>query len=74
MDGCKNNLAKSSTTKLGEHIPSGFSVSTILSFKDREMNMIYAEVKFVWKSCGCLKKHTRKIINIKKKENEVINK
>ena len=35
MDGCKNNLAKSSTTKVGEHIPSGFSVSTILSFKDR---------------------------------------
>ena len=33
IDGCKNNPEKSSTTKVGEHIPSGFSVSTISSFK-----------------------------------------
>ena len=28
-DGCANNLEKNSTTKLGEHIPSGYSMSTI---------------------------------------------
>ena len=35
-DGCKNNPEKSSPTKTGEHISSGFSISTILSFKDIE--------------------------------------
>ena len=29
IDGCKNSLEKSSTTKVGQHIPSGFSMSTI---------------------------------------------
>ena len=29
IDGCKNNVENSSTTKVGEHIPSGFSMSTI---------------------------------------------
>ena len=32
IDGCKNNPENSSTTKLSEHIPSGFSMSTISSF------------------------------------------
>ena len=35
-DGCKNNLGKSSTTKVGQHIPSCFSMSIILSFKSKE--------------------------------------
>ena len=35
-DGCKNNPENSSTTKVGEHIQSGFSMSTILSFKSIE--------------------------------------
>ena len=34
VNGCKSNPTKLSTAKLGEHIPSGFSMSTILSFKD----------------------------------------
>ena len=36
IDGCKNNLENSYTTKKGKHIPSGFSMSTILSFKSIE--------------------------------------
>ena len=36
IDGCKNNLENSSTTKVGKHIPSGFSKSTISSFKSIE--------------------------------------
>ena len=32
-DGRKNNSQNSYTTKVGEHIPSGFSVSTISSLK-----------------------------------------
>ena len=29
IDGCKNNLENSFTTKVGKHIPSCFSMSTI---------------------------------------------
>ena len=36
IDGCKNNPEKSSTTKVSEHVPSGFSLSTISSFKSIE--------------------------------------
>ena len=36
IDGCKNNPESSFTTKAGEHIPSGFSVSTILSLNSIE--------------------------------------
>ena len=36
IDECKNNLQTSSTTKVSEHIPSGFSMSTISSFKSIE--------------------------------------
>ena len=32
IDGCKNNPENSSTTKVSEHIPSTFSMSTISSF------------------------------------------
>ena len=34
--GCKNNPETSSTTKVREHIPSGFSMFTILSLKSRK--------------------------------------
>ena len=33
IDGCKNNPENSPSTKVGEHISSGFSMSVILSFK-----------------------------------------
>ena len=36
INECKNNNGNLSTTKLGEHIPSGFSQSTILLFKATE--------------------------------------
>ena len=35
MDECKNNPEISSTTKVGEHIPPGFLMSTISSFKEK---------------------------------------
>ena len=35
-DECKNNPENSSTTKVDEHIPSGFSTPTISSFKSIE--------------------------------------
>ena len=36
IDRCKNNLENSFPTKLGEHLPSGFVMSTISSFKSIE--------------------------------------
>ena len=41
-DGYKNNPGRSFTTKVSEHIPSGFSISIISSFK---ISMMYTEVK-----------------------------
>ena len=35
-DGCKNNPESSSTTEVSEYIPSGFSMSTISSFRNRK--------------------------------------
>ena len=32
IDGCTNHLENSSTTKIGEHIPWGYLVSTIWGF------------------------------------------
>ena len=74
IDGCKNNPENSSTKKGGKHIPSGFSMFTILPFK-------YIENKHdVYKGKGCMKKfceylreHTMNIINFKRKK-WVINK
>ena len=36
IDGCKNNPKNSSATKVDEHIPSSFSISTIWLFKSIE--------------------------------------
>ena len=33
IEGCKNNPENSSTTKVSKHISSGFSMSTISSFR-----------------------------------------
>ena len=47
----KKNSEKSCTTKVTEYIPSGFSMSTVLSFKDIENKIyIYTAVKIAWKS------------------------
>ena len=36
IDGCKNNPENSYTIKVSEHIPSGFSMSTISRFMHRK--------------------------------------
>ena len=38
MDECETNPEKSSTTKVSEHVPSGFSISTLSWSKDIEPN------------------------------------
>ena len=50
IDGYKNNPENSSTTKVSKHILSGFSTSTISSFRSTEnKHGVYRE-KIAWKS------------------------
>ena len=51
IDGCKNNPENSSTTKVSEHIPSSFSMSTILSFRSIENK------HDTYRGKDCMKKH-----------------
>ena len=70
-----NNSENSSTTKVSKHIPSGFSMSTISSFRGIE-NKHYA-----YRSKGCMKKFCEslrelamKMINFKKKKMKLFTK
>ena len=67
IDGCKNNPENSSTTKASEHIPSGFSMSTISSFRSIEnKHDVYGGKDSMKKFCEFLREHAMKIINFKK--------
>ena len=45
IDGCANDLEKSSSTKIGEHIPCGYSMSTICRFDHIKANILYTVEK-----------------------------
>ena len=66
VDGCKNNPENSSAAKLSEHIPSGFSMSIISSFRSIENKHDVYRGKHCMKNfCESLREHTMKIINFK---------
>ena len=68
MDRCKNNPENSSTTKVSEHIPSGFLISTISSFRSIEdKHDVYRGKDCMKKFCETLREHAVKIIDFKKK-------
>ena len=68
IDVCKHNPEKSSMTKVSEHIPSSFSMSTIASFKDiGNKHGIYKGKDCMKKFCESLREHSMKVINFKKK-------
>ena len=48
--GSKNDAKNSYTTRVGEHIPSGFSMSKISSFKSIKGEDGVCRVLVVWKS------------------------
>ena len=50
VDGCKNDPKTSSTAKVAEHIPSIYSLSTILLFEAYIISIICIKVKIVWKN------------------------
>ena len=75
IDGCKNNPENSSTTKVSKHIPSGFSISLVSSFKSIENKHGVCRVNDCMKKlCESSRRHAIKIINFKKKKNEATNK
>ena len=75
IDGCKNNPENSSTTKVSEHIPSGFSMSTISSFRSIEnKHDVYRGKDCMKKFCEFLREHAMKIINFKKKKMKLLTK
>ena len=73
IDGCKNNPENSSTPKVSKHIPSGFPISTISSFRSMENRFD------VYRSKDCVKnfketwgEHAMKIIIFKKKNMKLL--
>ena len=69
IDGCKNNSENSSTTRVSEHILSGFSMSTISSFRSIEnKHGVYRGKNCMKKFCEFLREHAMKIINFKRKK------
>ena len=47
IDGCVDNPEKSSTTKLDEHIPCGYSMSTMWAFDNIENKRTLCRGKIV---------------------------
>ena len=69
IDGCANNPEKSSTTKIGEHVPCGYSVSTLLAFDTIEdKSSLYLEEDCMKKFCSSLRQHYTNVINFERKK------
>ena len=74
IDGCANNPENSSTTKIGEHIPCGYSMSTIWEFDLIEnKHTLYRGKDCMKKFCISLREHAKNIIDFEKK-NVTVNK
>ena len=62
-------------SKVFEHIPSGFSMSTISSFRRIEnKHDVYRSKDCIKKICEFLREHAMKIVNFKKKKMELLRK
>ena len=68
IDACQNNPDLSSTTKINQHIPSGYPIYTSCSF-DKSYNNVshYRREDCMKRFCKDLKDHAIKIIDFKKK-------
>ena len=69
MSTCYNNPEESSTTKINQHTPSGYSIFTHCSF-DKSKNKLnyYRGEDCMKKFCKDLREHVTKIINYEKKD------
>ena len=67
IDGCKNNTENYSTTKIVEHIPCGYWVSSTWAFYHIEnKDTLYRGEDCMKKFCKSLREHTKNIINFEK--------
>ena len=66
IEGCKNSTENSSTKKVSEHIPSGFSMSTISSFRSTgNKHDVYRGKDCMKRFSEYFREHTIKTINSK---------
>ena len=64
IDECKKNPENSSTTKVSEHVPSGFSMSAISFIRSIENKHDLYRGKYCMKKfCELLREHAMKTIN-----------
>ena len=69
MSTCENNPNESSTTKINEHTPSGYSIFTSCSFDESRNKLNYYRDKDCMKKfCKDLREHVTRIINYEKKK------
>ena len=67
-DECGNNPENSSATKIGGHIPCGYSMSAIWAFDNIENNhTLYRGKNCVEKFCESLREQAKNIIEFQKK-------
>ena len=65
FDRCKNNPENSSSKNVVQHTSSGFSMSTISSFKSTEnKHDVYRDKECMKIFCESLRKHAMEIINV----------
>ena len=75
IDGCENNLENTSTTKIGEHIPCGYLISTFWGFNHIEdKQTLYRGKDCMKRFCESLREHAKGIIDFEKKKNVIVNK
>ena len=74
-EGCKDNPENSSTAKVSKNIPSGFSMSSISSFRSIEnKHDVYRGKNWIKTFCEFLREYPIKIINFKKKKMKLLTK
>ena len=62
IDGYANNPEKSSTTKIGEHIPCGYSMSTLWAFDHIEnKHTLCCRKDCMRKFCTSLREHATNV-------------
>ena len=68
-DGCFNNPEISSTTKLGEHVPCGYSMPTIWAFGNIEnKHTFYRGEDCIKKFCTSIRENATNAIDFQRKK------
>ena len=74
IDGCANIPEDSSPTKIGKHVPFGYSMSIIWGFNHVENKHTLYRIKgCIKKFCTSLSEHAKDMIDFEKRKNATIN-